>query len=117
MIERVQWSLESLHFLQNTESLHFTEDETSEYRRKLMREIEKKITLLGTSMPSNEEQYFGTYHVLVGRHKVYYSLDPPWYGCLYRVTQTHVHAVKLFTLCFFDVTELALVNIYPMVRR
>lgn len=55
MIERVQWSLESLQFLQNIESLHFTEDETSEYRRKLMREIEKKITLLGTSMPSKEE--------------------------------------------------------------
>lgn len=62
--------------MQNIESLHFTEDETLEYRRKLMRETEKKITLLGTSMPSKEEQYFGTYHVVVGRHKVYYSLDP-----------------------------------------
>lgn len=76
MIERVQWSLESLRFLQSIESLHFTENETSEYRRNLMHEIERKIILLGTSMPSKEEQYFGTYRVVVGRHKVYYSLDP-----------------------------------------
>lgn len=75
MIERVHWSLESLIFLQNVESLHFTEDETSEYRRKLMREIERKVILLGRSMPSQEEQHFGTYRVVVGRHKAYYSLD------------------------------------------
>jgi len=74
MIERVQWSSESLRFLQSMESLRFTEDETSEYRRKLMHEIERKIIILGTSMPSKEEEHFGTYRVVVDRHKVYYSL-------------------------------------------
>ena len=76
MIERVLWSLESLRLLQNIESWHFTEDETSTYLRQLVHEIERKIILFGTSMPSKEEQYFGTYRVIVGRHKVYYSLDP-----------------------------------------
>ncbi len=76
MIERVQWSLESLLFLRSIESLHFTEDETSNYRRNLIREIEQKIVVLGTSMPSKEEPYLGTYRVVVDRHKVYYSLDP-----------------------------------------
>jgi len=74
MIERVQWSSESLHCLQSMESLHFTEDETSEYRRKLMHEIERKIIILGTSIPSKEKEHFGTYRVVVDRHKVYYSL-------------------------------------------
>lgn len=75
MIERVQWSLESLRFLRNLQSVRFSEAETSEYRRKLMRQIEHKVILLGTSMPSEEEQYFGTYRVVVDRHKVYYSLN------------------------------------------
>ena len=48
MIERVQWSVESLRFLQDMKSLRFTEDETSGYRRKIMREIERKIMLFGT---------------------------------------------------------------------
>ena len=76
MIERVLWSLESLRLLQNIGSLHFTEDETSTYLRQLVHEIERKIILIETSMPSKEEQYFGTYRVIVGRHKVYYSINP-----------------------------------------
>ena len=40
-----------------------------------MREIESKIILLGTSMPSKEEQHFGTYRVVIDRLKVYYSLN------------------------------------------
>ncbi|KPV43977.1 hypothetical protein [Alicyclobacillus ferrooxydans] len=76
MIEQVLWSLESLRFLQSITSSHFTPDETSIYRRNLMNEIEQKIIVLGTSMPSKEEQYLGTYRVVVDRHKVYYSLDP-----------------------------------------
>jgi hypothetical protein len=39
MIKRVQWSLESLSFLQSIEGLHFTEGETWEHRRKLMHEV------------------------------------------------------------------------------
>ena len=75
MIERVQWSVESLRSLQDMKSLRFTEEETSGYRRKIMREIERKIMLLGTSMPSKEEQHYGIYRVVVDRHKVYYSLN------------------------------------------
>lgn len=75
MIERVQWSAESLRFLKNMESQRFTENETFEYRYKLMHEIERKIMLLGTSMPSKEGSYHGTYRILVDRHKVYYSFD------------------------------------------
>lgn len=74
MIERVQWSWESLRFLQSMESERFTKDETSQYRRKLMHEIERKVILLGTSMPSQEDHYFGTYRVVVEPYKVYYSL-------------------------------------------
>ncbi len=49
MIERVQWSAEAMSFLRNMESLRFTQDETSEYRRKLMSEIEHKILLFGVA--------------------------------------------------------------------
>lgn len=74
MIERVQWSRDSLRFLHSMESIHFTKDKTSQYRRNLMHEIERKIILFGTSVPSKEDPYFGTYRVVVDRHKVYYSL-------------------------------------------
>lgn len=49
--------------------------ETAEYRRRLMGEVERKIQVLGTSMPSPEEQYQGTYRILVDPYKVYYSLN------------------------------------------
>lgn len=40
----------------------------SEYRRKLMHDIERKIILLGTSMPPKEEHHYGTYRVVVWEH-------------------------------------------------
>lgn len=75
MIERVHWSLESLRVLNTMESLRFSVDETLEYRRKLMRDIERKVILLGASIPSKEEQYQGTYRIMIDRYKAYYALS------------------------------------------
>jgi methylphosphotriester-DNA--protein-cysteine methyltransferase len=37
--------------------------------------VESKIMLLGASMPSRDEQYRGTFFVLVDRYKIYYKLS------------------------------------------
>lgn len=71
----IRWSREALRLLQAIESPHFTALETAEYRRRLVGEIERKIRVLGTTMPSPEEPYEGTYRILIDRYKVYYSLN------------------------------------------
>ena len=70
-----RWSREALRLLQAIESPRFSARETAAYRRRLMGEIERKVQVLGTSMPLPKEQYMGTYRILVDTYKVYYSLN------------------------------------------
>ncbi len=78
-----RWSREALRLLQAIESPRFSTRETAEHRRRLMGEIERKIQVLGTRMLSLEEQYQGTYRILVDPYKVYYSLNA-----------AHIEAIK-----------------------
>ena len=48
----IRWSREALRMLQAIESPRFSARETVEYRRRLMGDIERKVQVLGTSMPS-----------------------------------------------------------------
>ncbi len=61
--------------LQAIESLRFSARKTAAYRRRLMGDIERKVQVMGTSMPSPEEQYMESYRILVDTYKVYYSLN------------------------------------------
>ncbi len=83
----IRWSREALRLLQAIESPRFSTRETAEYRRRLMGEIERKIQVLGTSTPSPEEQYQGTYRILVEPYKVYYSLNAAH-------TEAYIEAIK-----------------------
>ncbi len=75
MIEHVRWSRRALDTISSLTSPRFSADETAEYRRRLLQTVENKIMLLGTSMPSRDEQYHGTYFVLVDGYKIYYKLS------------------------------------------
>ena len=83
----IRWSREALRLLQAIESLRFSARETAAYRRRLMGDIERKVQVLGTSMPSPEEHYMGTYRILVDTYKVYYSLDAAH-------TEAYIEAIK-----------------------
>ena len=83
----IRWSREVLRLLQAIESPRFSARETVEYRRRLMGDIERKVQVLGTSMPSPEEQYMGTYRILVDTYKVYYSLNAAH-------TEAYIEAIK-----------------------
>ncbi len=73
--------------LQAIESPRFSARETAAYRRCLMGDIERKIQVLGISMPSPEEHYMGTYRILVDTYKVYYSLNAA-------NTEAYIEAIK-----------------------
>lgn len=72
---KIKWTRTALQSFHSIESAHFTEQETVEYKKKIAREIERKITTLKTSMPTREENWKGTYRILVDRYKVYYSFS------------------------------------------
>ncbi len=75
MIEHIRWSRRALGTISSLTSARFSVDETIEYRRRLLQMVESKIMLLGASMPSRDEQYRGTFFVLVDRYKIYYKLS------------------------------------------
>ena len=75
MIEHVKWSRRALRTISSLTSVRFSTYETAEYRLRLFQMAEDKIMLLGTSIPSRDEQYRGTYSVLVDRYKIYYKLS------------------------------------------
>ncbi len=52
-----------------------------------MGDIERKVHVLGTSTLSPEEQYLGTYRILVDTYKVYYSLNV-------EDTEAYIEAIK-----------------------
>ncbi len=55
----IRWSREALRLLQAIESPRFSARETAAYRRRLMRDIERKIQVLGISMPSPRSTTWG----------------------------------------------------------
>lgn len=75
MIEHVRWSRRALHTISSLASPRFSDDETTEYRRRLLQMAESKVILIGASMRSRDEQYKGTYFVIVDRYKIYYKLS------------------------------------------
>jgi hypothetical protein len=47
----IKWTQAALEGFSNIQSQHFTSKETKEYKKSLVRRIEEKISLLGTSLP------------------------------------------------------------------
>ncbi len=63
------------------QSRHFTFDETKEYKKELVAKIERMISLLGTSIPSNQSHWEGTYKIIVDKYIVYYSYSEDYSTC------------------------------------
>ncbi|TLS54121.1 type II toxin-antitoxin system RelE/ParE family toxin [Paenibacillus antri] len=77
----MKWTPSARKSLRDIQSIHFTEEETKEYRIRLVRSIQDKILSLMVSMPAREPSWQGTYRILVDRYKVYYSFSDDRQTC------------------------------------
>ncbi|QQK81098.1 hypothetical protein HUG20_15135 [Salicibibacter cibi] len=48
---KLEWTEQSLVGFRNIRSRHFTWIETKEYKKRLLKNIKEKVSLLGTSVP------------------------------------------------------------------
>ncbi|GGM18990.1 hypothetical protein GCM10011351_00950 [Paraliobacillus quinghaiensis] len=72
---KIKWANQALEGFQNIKSQHFTMQETKEYKKSLVKNIEEKVSLLGTSIPVNEREWKGSYKLIIDKYIIYYSLS------------------------------------------
>jgi hypothetical protein len=53
----------------------FTSQETKEYKKAVVKRMEEKISLLGTSLPTDKSEWEGSYKIIIDKYIVYYSLS------------------------------------------
>ncbi|SFP66260.1 hypothetical protein [Salibacterium halotolerans] len=78
---KIKWTKTALEGFRQIGSKYFTSMETSEYKIKLVTQIEEKIYLLGTSIPADYSDWEGTYKILVDEYIVYYSFSDNFVIC------------------------------------
>ncbi|WP_425541846.1 type II toxin-antitoxin system RelE/ParE family toxin [Bacillus carboniphilus] len=69
------WTNQALEGFSNIQSNHFTSEETKEYKKKLVRRMEEKIVLLGTSVAVDKPEWEGSYKIIIDKYIVYYSFS------------------------------------------
>lgn len=72
---KIKWTKQVLEGFSNMQIQHFTSIETKEYKKDLVNRIEEKISLLGTSIPSNQPEWEGSYKIIIDKYIVYYSFS------------------------------------------
>jgi hypothetical protein len=72
---KLEWTEQALEGFRNIRSRHFTSFETKEYKKRLLKNIKGKISLLGTSIPAEKEQWEGSYKIIIDKFIVYYSFS------------------------------------------
>ena len=78
----IKWTKQAFQAFQNIKSNRFTLQETKEYKKRLVKKIDKKIPLLGTSIPVQDHHgWEGSYKVNIDNFVVYYSFSPDKKTC------------------------------------
>ncbi|GGE36013.1 hypothetical protein GCM10011391_13520 [Pullulanibacillus camelliae] len=72
---RLEWTDQALEGFRNIYSHHFTLSETKEYKKRLLKNIKEKVSLLGTSIPAGNGEWEGSYKIIVDKFIVYYSFS------------------------------------------
>lgn len=57
---KIKWTKQALEGFNNIQSQHFTSIETKEYKKSLVRRIQEKVSILGTSIPANQAGWEGS---------------------------------------------------------
>lgn len=77
----IRWTSQALKGFNNIQSQHFSPYETIQYKKRLVKMIEKKIKTLGTSIPVNQPEWEGSYKIIVDKYIVYYSFSENYKIC------------------------------------
>jgi len=72
---QIKWTNAALEGFRNIQSQHFTSFETKEYKKSLVKRIEQKIALLGSTFPTDKPGWEGTYKIIIDKFIVYYSFS------------------------------------------
>lgn len=72
---KIKWTKQALEGFNTIQSQYFTASETKEYKKNIVKRIQAKISLLGTSTPAYQPRWEGTYKIIVDQYIVYYSFS------------------------------------------
>ena len=78
---KIIWTNQALKGFHNIQSQYFTLQETKEYKKSLVKNIEDKVSLLGTSIPVNKPEWEGSYKIIIDKYIIYYSLSDDLTTC------------------------------------
>ncbi|MHC0037960.1 type II toxin-antitoxin system RelE/ParE family toxin [Pseudoneobacillus sp. C159] len=71
----IKWTKQALEGFQHIQSQYFSPSETKEYKKDLVNRIHAKISILGTSIPSNQQGWEGSFKIIIDKYIVYYSFS------------------------------------------
>jgi hypothetical protein len=78
---QIKWTKQALEGFHHIQSQHFTSKQTKEYNKDLVNRIRNKISLLGTTIPTNQSGWEGSYKIIIDKYIVYYSFSVDWTIC------------------------------------
>jgi plasmid stabilization system protein ParE len=71
----IKWAQSARQSFQQIESIHFTREETKQYKIGLVKKIEQHIVTMSGVFVSDDPSWLETYRLLVDKYKVYYSFS------------------------------------------
>lgn len=72
---KLEWTEQALEGFRNIRSQHYTQFETAQYKIRLLKNIQEKVSLLGASTPVKKEEWKGSFKIIIDKFIVYYSLS------------------------------------------
>ncbi len=72
---KLKWTEQALEGFRNIRSQYYTQSETAQYKKRLLESIQAKVTLLGTSIPVKQDEWKGSYKIIIDKFIVYYSFS------------------------------------------
>src|SRR5690625_615961 len=72
---KLKWTEQALEGFRNIRSQHYTQLETAQYKKRLLENIQEKVILLGTSIPVKQDEWKGSYKIIIDKFIVYYSFS------------------------------------------
>src|SRR5690625_5932945 len=72
---KLKWTEQALEGFHNIQSQYYTQSENAQYKKRLLENIQEKVILLGTSIPVKQDEWKGSYKIIIDKFIVYYSFS------------------------------------------
>ncbi|HLR59805.1 MAG TPA: type II toxin-antitoxin system RelE/ParE family toxin [Pseudogracilibacillus sp.] len=72
---KLKWTEQALEGFRNIRSQYYTQSETAQYKKHLLESIQEKVILLSTSIPVKQDDWKGSYKIIIDKYIVYYSFS------------------------------------------